>query len=215
MGEGVITVFLADDHVMVREGLAALIAKDPALVVVGQCGDGIKVVEQVVHLKPDVVVLDITLPGFNGLDVCRELAHAAADSAILILTMHDDEQFVARALEYGALGYLLKESAADRLTEAIRTVARGQTYLGPGIPADMLGRPARGQDDPYDNLTARERQVLQLIVEGKTNRKIAEHLSLSPKTVDTHRLHLMHKLNIHDQTSLVKYAIRRGVVSLR
>lgn len=210
-----ISVFLADDHVMVREGLAALVNREPGFTVVGQCGDGLLVVQRVKELKPDVVVLDIAMPGLNGLDVCRELSRKADAVGILILTMHDDEQFIARALENGASGYLLKESAAGQLAEALDTVARGQVYLGPGIPRSVLDRIGRSDGDPYDHLTTRERQVLQLITEGKTNRQIADELTLSIKTVDTHRSHLMRKLNIHDQTSLVKYALRRGIISLK
>ena len=210
-----ISVFLADDHVMVREGLAALVGKDPHIRVVGQCGEGLKVLPQVLETKPDVVVLDIGMPGLNGLEICRELSRKAKNIAVLILTIHDDEQFIARALAYGASGYLLKEAAADQLTRAVRAVARGELYLGPGIPKAALQRIGRSHIDPLEQLTTRERQVFQLIAEGKTNRDIAEVLDVSVKTIDTHRSHLMHKLDIHDQTSLVKYAIRKGIVSLR
>jgi len=213
-GENV-TVFIADDHAMVREGLAALVARDPTITVVGQCGDGLKVVEQVLALKPNVVILDISMPGLNGLDVCRELTRKAKGSAVLILTMHDNEQFVARSLEYGASGYLLKEAAAEQLAEAVHAVARGELYLGPHIPKSALQRIGRSDGDPYEKLTTRERQVLQLIAEGKTNRQIAEELSVAVKTVDTHRSRLMRKLNIHDQTTLVKYALRKGIVVLQ
>ena len=209
-----ILVYLADDHAMVREGLAALVGSDKEIRVVGQCGDGLKVVEEVRTLKPDVLILDITMPGLNGLDVCREISRKAPGTAILILTMHDDEQFIAKALENGASGYLLKEAAAGQLNEAVHAVAKGQLFLGPGIPRGVLQRIGQGTDDPYDQLTIRERQVLQSIAEGKTNRQIADELKLSIKTVDTHRSHLMRKLDIHDQTSLVKYAIRKGIVTL-
>ncbi len=214
MGNGQISVFLADDHAMVREGLAAVVANAPDINVVGQCGDGLTVMEQVRQLRPDVVVLDITMPGLNGLDLCRELNRKVNGVSILILTMHDDEQFVAKALENGASGYLVKEAAAGQLTEAVQAVARGDLYLGPGISRNVLQIIARRETDPYDNLTTRERQVLQLIAEGRTNRQIADQLDLAIKTVDTHRSNLMRKLNIHDQTSLVKYALRRGIVDL-
>jgi DNA-binding NarL/FixJ family response regulator len=207
-----IKVFLADDHAMVREGLAALVAGEEDIDVVGQCGNGLMVLENVTRTEPDVVVLDITLPGLNGLDLCRDLCRRTDGLAVLILTMHNDEAFVARALENGATGYLLKESAADQLGMAIRRVAAGDLYLGPGIPRKVLGRMGNVSDDPYEKLSTRERQVLQLIAEGKTNRQIAEVLGLATKTIDTHRTRLMRKLNIHDQTSLVKFAIRRGIV---
>ncbi|MFA6133141.1 MAG: response regulator transcription factor [Phycisphaerae bacterium] len=212
--EKTIRVFLADDHVMVREGLAALVSRDDRFEVVGQTGDGMAALEQIGQLKPDVAILDITMPGLNGLDVCRELAKRASGTAILMLTIHDDDQFIARALEYGASGYLLKEAAVDQLINALQTVANGQVYLGQGISRAVLQRIARGGEDPYDRLTSRERQVLQLIVEGKTSRQVADNLGLAVKTVETHRCHLMQKLNIHDQTCLVKYALRRGIVSL-
>lgn len=199
---------------MVREGLAAIAARDGDIRIVGQCGEGLKVVEEVCLSNPDVVVLDITMPGLNGLDICREIIRKQKGTAVLVLTMHNDEQFVARALENGASGYLLKEAAAESLTEAVRAVARGDLYLGPGIPRSVLSRISKGDIDPYEKLTTRERQVLQLIAEGKTNRQVSEKLNVAVKTVDTHRTRLMRKLEIHDQTSLVKFAIRKGLVPL-
>ncbi len=212
-----INLFLADDHTLVRQGIAALITKEPDIRVVGECGDGLKVLPDVLAIKPDVVVLDLAMPGLNGLDVCRQLTKKAKGTAVLVLTMHAEEEFIVRALENGASGYLLKEAAADQLAEAVRTVARGDLYLGPGVPRSVLGRLTAGgnKTDPYNRLTTREREVLQLIAEGKTNRDIAEVLKLSVKTVDTHRAHLMRKLSIHDQTTLVKFAIRRGIVQVK
>ena len=180
----------------------------------GQSGDGLQVARQVVDLRPDVAVIDISMPGLNGLDVCREVTRKLEDTAVLILTMHDDEQFIATALDYGASGYLMKEAAAEQFAEAIRTVARGELYLGPGVPRNVLNRLGKNDGDPYETLTTRERQVLQLIAEGKTNRQVAEELKVAVKTVDTHRTRLMRKLNIHDQTSLVKYALRKGIIPL-
>ena len=209
-----ITVYLADDHAMVREGLAALVADDEHIKVIGQSGDGLTALNEVMELRPDVAVIDISMPGLNGLDTCREFTRKLKGTAVLILTMHDDAQFVATALENGAAGYLMKEAAAEEFAEAIRTVARGGVYLSPGIPRSALDNIGRSTDDPYKKLTTRERQVLQLVAEGKTNRVIAEELNLAVKTIDTHRMRLMRKLNIHDQTSLVKYALRKGVVRL-
>lgn len=209
-----IRVFLADDHAMVREGIAALVCNETDIAIVGQCGDGLAVVEEVVRTAPDVVVLDVTMPGLNGIDVCRELRRKIEGIGILVLTMHKDEQLVARALENGATGYLLKESAAQQFAEAIRRVASNEIFLGPGIPHSALQQIGKDDKDPYQKLSTRERQVLQLIAEGKTNRQIAEVLTLSAKTVDTHRTRLMRKLNIHEQTSLVKFAIRQGIVSV-
>lgn len=200
---------------MVREALAALLAKDERFRIVGQCGDGLEVLPGVQRTHPDVVVLDVTLPSLNGLDICRDLTRKCKGVAVLILSMHDNEQFIARALENGASGYLLKGAAAAQLTEAVAAVARGDLYLGPGIPRNVLDRLSSGEKNPYELLTSRERQVLQLIAEGRTNRAVADELGLAVKTVDTHRMRLMRKLNIHDQTTLVKFALRKGLVSLQ
>lgn len=214
MSDKHITVFLADDHAMVREGLAAMLTKHDDIQIVGQCGDGLKVVDEVLRICPDVIVLDIMMPGLNGLDICRELTRKVKSVGVLILSMCEDEQFIAKGLEYGASGYLLKESAARQLVEAVRAVARGELFLGPGIPRSVLDYMS-DTGDPYETLTTRERQVLQAVAEGKTNRLIAEQLGLAVKTVDTHRMRMMRKLGIHDQTNLVKYAVRRGLVSLQ
>lgn len=210
-----IRVYLVDDHTMVRQGLAALVTDQPDMEIVGQCGDGMTAIREARQLKPDVVILDITLPGLNGLDVCRQISRRCKGTSVLVLTMHADEEYVVRSLQNGACGYLLKEAAADQLNQAVRSVAAGELYLGPGISSRVLQRLAEGeQNDPYATLTARERQVLQQIAEGKTNRQVAESLGVSVKTVDTHRTRLMKKLGIHDQTSLVKYALRKGIVRL-
>ncbi len=208
-----VRVFLADDHTLVRQGIAALIAKEPDIEVVGESGDGLEVLEQVEELRPDVVVLDITMPGLNGLDACRQITRKHKDTAVLVLTMHADEEYIVGALKSGASGYLLKEAAAEQLTQAVRAVSVGELFLGPGIPHNVLQRLADDKD-PYGLLTTRERQVLQQIAEGKTNRQVAESLGVSVKTVDTHRTRLMRKLGIHDQTTLVKFAIRKGIVTL-
>lgn len=212
MARHTVRVFLADDHAVVREGLAALVGKTDEFEVVGRCGDGLKVIEQVLAAQPDVVVLDIGMPGFNGVDMCRELARKAGHIRVLVLSMHADEQFVVRSLSYGAIGYMLKESAGEELVGALRIVAAGGRYLDPRIPPKVLLRLNRTDADPYEMLTTRERQVLQLVAESKTNRRIAEELHLSVKTVDTHRMRLMRKLGIHDQTTLVKFAVSRGIV---
>ena len=209
-----ITVFLADDHAMVREGLVAVLKQHDDIRVVGQCGDGLKVAEEAARVCPDVIVLDIMMPGLNGLDICRELTRKTKSIGVLMLSMCEDEQFIAKALEYGASGYLLKGAAAQQLVDAIRAVARGELFLGPGIPRSVLDY-MTDNGDPYDTLTTRERQVLQAVAEGRTNRQIAEQLGLAVKTVDTHRMRLMRKLGIHDQTNLVKFAVRRGLISLQ
>jgi len=215
MSDQTITVFLADDHTVVRQALAEMIERDERFTIIGQCGDGLQVAEQVHQVRPDVLVLDISMPGLNGLDVCREVVRKNPKLAVLILSMHDEDEFVARALENGASGYLMKEADNDQLADALQTVARGQLYLAPGISRTVLQQIGRSADDPYESLTTREREVLQLIAEGKTNREVAALLALAVKTVDTHRTRLMRKLGIHDQTTLVKYALRKGIVPLR
>ncbi|HUT01913.1 MAG TPA: response regulator transcription factor [Phycisphaerae bacterium] len=210
-----IKVFLADDHTVVRQALAEMIAREPDFAVVGQCGEGLQVIPQVLETKPDVLILDIAMPGLNGLDVCRQVTRKVKSLAVLVLSMYDDEEFIARALENGACGYLMKEADHDQLLNALRAVSRGELYLAQGISRTILQRLGGGGEDPYESLTMRERQVFQLIAEGKTNREVAKALGLAIKTVDTHRTRLMRKLDIHDRTALVKYALRKGIVSLR
>jgi len=214
MDDKKITVFLADDHKVLRDGLVMLLEADPLISVAGQCRDGREVVRCVQDIKPDVVILDITLPSLNGLDVCQELSRKVPDTAVVILTMHSNEEFVIEALENGALGYLLKDVAADEVISAIHAASRGESYLGTGIEKSVLSRLNKNDSDPYKQLTPREKQVLQLIAEGKTSRQAAQELSISCKTVDTHRNRLMGKLDIHHQTELVKYAIRKGIITL-
>ena len=213
MNDGKISVFFADDHEMVREALVALLAHEGDIEVVGQCGSGLAALSLVQELRPDVAILDITMPELNGLDVCKQLRRKRPKTAIVILTMHDDSQLVSRALEYGAAAFLLKDSAAERLCETVRAVANGKECIYPvGSGVDIDAGPV--MEDNYEQLTPRERQVLQLIAEGQTSRKIAEALSLAVKTVDTHRNNMMHKLQIHDQTTLVKFALRKGIISM-
>ncbi|MCP4374744.1 MAG: response regulator transcription factor [bacterium] len=212
---GPITVYLADDHTMVRQGLASLLDSDPGrFSIVGQSGDGLAVLSEVKRLKPQVAVIDVTMPGLNGLDVCREIVKRCSCTGVLILSMHSDRQFIHRAIRYGARGYLLKEAAVTQLHKAVSAVADGEYYFGPGEPRKIMEQTGSKCGDPYERLTSRERQVFQLIAEGGTNRSIAEQLGLAIKTVDTHRTRLMNKLDIHDQISLVKYALRKGIVTI-
>ncbi len=211
----VIRLFLIDDHALVRQGISMLLSQHPGLEVVGEADDGQDVAARVAAAEADVVVRDLALPGAHGLDVCRQIVRTLEGVAVLVLTMHGEEEYVAEALRSGARGYLLKGAPAEQLAQAVRSVAAGQTYLGPGISPEILERiDRRDGDDPYLLLTQRERQVLRLIAQGKSNRRIAQSLRLSVKTVDTHRWRMMRKLNIHDQTSLVKYALRKGLADL-
>lgn len=209
-----IRVFFVDDHAMFRGGMAAIISGSSDFDVVGNSSGGPEALGEILACMPDVAVLDITLQGASGLDLCRAITQTAESIGVLMLTMHDDEVLVARALEYGACGYLLKESAPEEFTRALRSVAKHEIYLGPGISSDVLRKIGTVEDDPYESLTTRERQVLQLVVAGKTTRQIADELSTAVKTVEMHRMHLMRKLGLHDQTSLVKFAIRKGLVQL-
>lgn len=214
MTDEIITIFLADDHDIVREGVASVLSKDPLFKIIGQCGHGLEVVKEVQKLKPDVVVLDISMPGMNGLDICKDLKHKMPATAVLIFSMHGEERMIALALERGASGYVLKEAPAIQLQEALKVVAKGGMYLGPGIPRSVLETIGHAEEDPYDKLSTRERQVFQLVAEGQTNREIAKTLGLAVKTVETHRARLMRKLNIHDRGDLIKLAIEKGFISV-
>lgn len=208
-GGGRMRVFLADDHVLIREGLAALLENTPEFEVVGQCGNGLEVVELVERTRPDVVVLDIQMPGMAGPEVCLELRRRNLPAAILILSVHDSEESILRSLENGASGYMLKESARADLVEAMRTVAGGGRYLDGAIDKRILGRLHQPRQDRFQTLTPREREVVALVAEGLTNPKIAERLGCAVKTVDTHRVRLMRKLDVHDQTMLVRLYLER------
>lgn len=207
-----ISVYIADDHSILREGLVALFAREDDIHVVGQTGDGLAVVHDVSTLEPAVAIIDIGMPGLNGLDICSDLTRKAEVTAVLMLTMESDEEFIVTALKNGAAGYLTKDVLSQQLCEAVRTVARGELYLAPGLSSTVLARLGKRAVDPYDTLTKRERQVLLMIAESATNRQIAAQLNIAVKTVDTHRTRLMKKLDIHDQTSLVKFAIRKGII---
>lgn len=209
-----IRLFLVDDHRMFREGLAAMVAPKPDMLVVGQSAGGTDVFADIEQAQPDVVVLDINLPGLNGLDISRELSRNM-DTGILIMSMYSDENIVARALSYGVSGYLMKDCTPTQFTEGVKAAAKREIYFGPGISQSVMKRVGKmTEDDPYEKLTTRERQVLQAIAEGKTNRDIAESLGIALKTVAAHRWNLAKKMDLHDQTSIVKYAIRKGIVRL-
>ena len=208
-----IKLFLADDHALVREGIAAMLADKEDMEVVGQCGDGPGVIDGVARTRPNVVILDLGLPGLHGLDICRQVSRKGKGVAVLVVTMHDDEEFMVRALANGARGYLLKESASVKLVEAIRTVARGDIYLGDGVPQRIMTTAVLGRaEDPYDALTACEQKVFYLIARGKTSRQAAEVLGRSVKTVETHRAHIMRKLGLHNHAELIMYAVKRGML---
>lgn len=209
-------VLLVDDHQMVRAGLRLLVEREPGFSVVGESGDGEAAVAAASAADPDVVVMDVTMPGLNGIDATRAVLDAVPHTRVLCLSVHGERDIVAAAFAAGATGYLPKECAADELVEAIRVVGGRRTYLSPAVAGpvvqDYVGRLAQAHERP--SLSARERQVLQLIAEGHSTRDIAARLYVSPKTVATHREHIKAKLGLGTVAELTKYAIRCGLTGL-
>ena len=213
-----ITVLLADDHPVVRQGLRALLEAEPDFHVVGDVADGIEAVRAAQRLRPHVLVVDVLMPGLNGLEVAREVA-GGRKTRVIVLSMHADASYVERALRYGASGYVLKDSTATELVQAVRKTAAGRRYLSPALSravAESDARRARegAADDPYDLLTSRERSVLQLTVEGLTAAAIGERLFIGKRTVETHRVNLMQKLGLRTQSELIRYAVRLGILRI-
>ena len=213
-----IRVLLSDDHRIVREGLRTLLEKEPDLEVVGEAEDGHSTVELARKLRPQVVVMDITMPGLNGIEATRRITEEVPAVKVLALSMHVDARFVERILKVGATGYLPKDCASKELTRAIRTVSANQTYLSPTIAdivrRDYLRQGSKADSSVFSILTAREREVLQLLAEGKTTKDIAFRLGVSVKTIETYRQHIMAKLNLRSLAQITKYAIREGLTSL-
>jgi two-component system response regulator NreC len=213
-----IRILLADDHNIIRDGMRLLLERQAGFAVVGEAADGREVVQLAQEQAPDVVVMDIAMPNMNGIEATRRIIERRPDIGVVILSMHDDESYVIRSLKAGARAYLLKDAVKTDLIAAIQAVATGRSFFSPKISrilqedfVQLLGR--RGADDSYDLLTEREREVLQLVAEGKTNKEIASHLSLSLYTVDTHRTHILQKLNLHSVPELILYAVRKGIIS--
>jgi len=213
-----IQVLLADDHRILREGIRALIEDQDDMQVVAEAEDGLAAVKKVAKLKPDVVVMDIAMPLLNGLEATRQIHRDYPQVRVLILTMHENEEYIRQVLAAGALGYVLKDAAARDLLGAIRSVYQGEAVLSPAITRLVIEDYLRWGDirpeDTTDGLTAREREVLQLIAEGYTNKEIAGILSLSVKTVQSHRTNLMNKLDLHDRGELIKYAIQKKIIDI-
>jgi DNA-binding NarL/FixJ family response regulator len=211
-----IRVVLADDHVLIRAGLRALLHSLPNIEVIGEASDGNEAVNVVAQDQPDVVIMDIGMPGLNGVDSTRRIVKQVPGTRVIILSMHANEEYVGRALEAGAMGYLLKGAEPAELELVLKAVMRGETYLSPSISKhlvqDYLSH-RKEKTHPLPDLTLRQREVLQLIAEGCSTKDIANKLKLSVKTVDTHRSELMHRLDIHDVAGLVRYAIRTGLVT--
>jgi DNA-binding NarL/FixJ family response regulator len=204
-------VLIADDHKMFREGVTSALPPDE-FEVVGQASDGQEAVRLARRLQPDLALIDVAMPGLNGVDAAREVVRASPGSGVLILSMHDESPYVTEALRAGARGYVLKTQPVAELLEAMRQVSRGNVYVAPGLWRDVVDSYRSGEEAAPDPLTPREREVLQLIAEGHTTKQIADSLGISFKTAESHRTHLMGKLDIHATAGLVRYAIRRGLV---
>ncbi|MDF1593304.1 MAG: response regulator transcription factor [Desulfobacterales bacterium] len=214
-----IKVIIADDHTIVRKGLCSLLDGENDIDVIGEAENGREAIKQVEKLMPDVVLLDISMPGLNGLEATRQLKKKFPKLRILILTMHDNDEYIFETLRAGASGYLVKRSAPNELISAIKAVCRGESFLSPSISKRVIETYVRGAsredgDEAYGKLTDREREVLQLIAEGKLNREIAELLHISVKTVESHRAHIVEKLNIRNTAELTQYAIRKGIIRI-
>jgi len=211
-----IRILLCDDHLLIRASLKSLIGEFPGIEVVGEAGDGREALEHVAKLHPNVVLMDIAMPGLNGLEATRRLVKDHPQVRVVMLSMHADESHVLQALRAGASGYVLKGSAPRELEMALEAVARGEIFLSPAISKhviDVYLNRAEGQTNSLDLLTPRQREILQLIAEGKSSKQIAQMLEASVKTIESHRASLMERLDIHDVAGLVRYAIRHGLVS--
>jgi DNA-binding NarL/FixJ family response regulator len=211
-----VTIVLADDHHVVRQGLRTLLESEPDFRVVGEAGDGLEAVQLVERLQPDVLVLDLMMPSLDGLEVTRQVSERSPQTRVVILSIHSSEAYVLEALRHGAAGYVLKASSAADLIKAVREVNAGRHYLSPPLSEHAIEayvqKAKEATLDKYETLTTREREVLHLAAEGYSNREIAERLSISPYTAMTHRANLMRKLDLHSQTDLVRYALQRGMI---
>ncbi|MGA2133125.1 MAG: response regulator transcription factor [Bryobacteraceae bacterium] len=207
-----IRILLADDHAVVRQGFKMILAAQADMEIVGEAGNGREALDLAGQLQPDLVVMDVAMPELNGIEATRRLADLSPRTRVLALSMHKDSVYVREILRAGARGYLLKDSIASDLLAAVRAVARGEGYLSPGVSDAVLNDYRRHVTNPIDLLTSREREVLQMIAEGKTNKEIATILNLSVYTVDAHRGRIMEKLNLHSVNELVRFAVRNGLV---
>ena len=215
---GRLKVLVVDDHAVVREGIKMVLETDTELEVVGMASSGEEAIDLVRELQPSVVVMDIGMPGLSGFEATRRIRESHPDVQVLALTVHDSEAYVFQMLQAGATGYVVKRAPAEEVIQAVKRASAGESVLHPSaaklLIRDYLSRIERGEELSYDTLSDREREILKLIAEGRTNKEIAELLFLSVKTVQAHRANLMRKLGMHDRTELVKYAIRKGIIGL-
>jgi DNA-binding NarL/FixJ family response regulator len=213
----VIKVIIADDHAILREGVKLLLEAEPDIEVIGQASNGVDAVRMADELKPDLVLMDLQMPGVDGMEACERLARLCPGVKVLVLSQLDQEQHLVRVLQAGALGYVLKQNASDELVQAVHTVLQGHVYLTPAMASrfvEMHFRREEARQDRAKLLTAREEEVLKGIAQGLTNRQISDQLFVSIKTVQTHRGNIMEKLDLHDRVDLVKYALKTGLVDL-
>jgi len=213
-----VRILVADDHGVVRKGLRLILERHDGLEVIGEAADGREAVRLAEELSPDIVIMDVGMPQLNGIDATAQILHRNPRAGVIILSMHSDEGYIVRALSAGAKGYLLKDSAEEDLIQAVRIVAQGRPFFSPRITQTLLDDYVRqlrqkGLQDSYDLLTEREKEVLQLISEGKSNKEVATILGLSVYTVETHRTNLMQKLNLHNTAEIVLYAVRKKIIS--
>jgi DNA-binding NarL/FixJ family response regulator len=209
-------IVIADDHALLRDGIRAILSKEPDLEVVGEAADGREAVERCRALLPDIVLMDIAMPGLGGLEAALEIRRDLPRVKVLVLTQYEDREYVSRFLKAGAVGYVLKKAVGADLASAIRSAQRGGLVLDPQVARDALREPApaAGGDgsDPYDGLTDREKQVLKLVAEGRSNKEVASLLGVSVKTAMSHREHVMEKLGLHNRTDLIRFALKKGVI---
>ncbi len=213
-----LSILLADDHTLVRQGLRRILTEQPGWNVIAETGDGREAVQQALDLHPDVAILDVTMPRLNGIEATRQILRRSPDIRILILSMHADEVHISRAVQAGASGYLLKDSADVDVVTAVESVVKGKLFFSPAVAAVLQhdyrrSVLRRGVSDRYELLSEREREVFQLIAEGHNNKQIADQLFISAVTVETHRAHILEKLDLHNVAQMVLYAVRRGIIS--
>ncbi|TDR19537.1 response regulator [Marinicella litoralis] len=210
-----ITVYLADDHNIVRQGLVSLLKSYANCQIVGEAADGLKALKDIVELKPDVAIVDITMPKMNGMELVKQVHTKCPETKLLVLTMHEEEEYVIHMVKAGASGYLLKDSAGEELIDAVKTLAQGKSYFSQyaaQVLASQYSNPQQAWDDPYKGLTKRERQIFHLVIDGITTKKIAEMLYISAKTVENHRGKILDKLKVSNTAELVKYAAKNNLL---
>jgi DNA-binding NarL/FixJ family response regulator len=212
-----VTLLLVDDHPLIRQGLRHLLEGEPNFRVVGEAGDGVEALLLIERLKPNILVVDMMMPGLNGLEVLRQTKQISPDTLAIVLSMQSADAYVIEALKNGAAGYVLKETGPSELVNAVREVTRGNQYLSKKLSERLQVSAQKIMDmpsDAYETLTAREREILQMTAEGRTSQEIGDKLTISPRTVEVHRSNLMNKLGLHNQTELIRFAIKRGILPM-